>query len=276
MTLNCRGQLLDLSTPIVMGILNITQDSFYDGGKYTSESAMLAQISKMIDEGADIIDIGAMSSKPGSELIPVEDEIKKLNSALDLITEHFPDILVSIDTIRSQTIKALLDYPIHIVNDISGGNYDPNIIPVCISESMPYVMMHMQGMPIDMQDNPVYDNVSLELLIDLRNRVTEARNQGLNDIIVDLGFGFGKTINHNFELLNNLSSFKMLECPILVGISRKSMIYKLLDIGPDTALNGTTALHMVALQKGAKILRVHDVKEAKEVIKLYQKLEDTV
>jgi dihydropteroate synthase len=258
-----------------MGILNITRDSFYDGGKYLSDSNILTRVKEMIHEGADIIDIGAMSSRPGAELIPEEQEIKILRSALDLICNEFNDLIISIDSMRSSVIKSILDFPVQIVNDISGGQYDSEIISLCSEYSMPFIMMHMQGMPNNMQINPTYNDVSYEVLVDLRNRVIQAREAGLNDIIIDLGFGFGKTIEHNYQLLSDLASFKFLDCPILIGLSRKSMIYKVLNSDPESALNGTTALHMFALLNGANILRVHDVKEAKEVIALYKKLQES-
>ncbi len=272
MTLNCRGYLLDLTTPKVMGILNVTPDSFYDGGQFNNPSVLVTKVGQMISDGMDILDIGAMSSRPGAEIIPFEIELERLKEALDIIVPTFPDIIISIDTLRATIVSALVDYPIHIINDISGGNYDTNMIEVCANHKLGYIMMHMQGSPAVMQKDPTYDDVVFEIMVDLRNRVKQAQAKGLHNIAIDLGFGFGKSIDHNFSLLKNLGNFKFIGCPILVGISRKSMICKVLGASPANALNGTTALHMMALNNGASILRVHDIKEAQEVITLWKKL----
>lgn len=259
-----------------MGILNVTPDSFYDGGKFSDENKILDQVNHMIQEGANIIDIGAMSSRPGAAIISEEEEISRLKSALDAISSRFEVVpVISIDTMRSGVVKALEDYPISIINDISGGSYDPEIYEVCAQNNYVYIMMHMQGLPHDMQSNPSYEDVTLDILKDLKNKSRKAIKAGLKDVILDVGLGFGKTIQHNYQLLNNLSSFKILGFPLMVGLSRKSMIYKVLDNTPEQALNGTTALHMTALLNGANILRVHDVFEAKEVVKLYETLKSS-
>jgi len=256
-----------------MGILNITPDSFYDGGKYSHATQILDHVNVMMNEGATIIDIGAMSSRPGAEMIPEAEEIDRLKFALDAFvdkTEKTP--IISIDTLRSGVVHALKDYPIAIINDISGGNYDPEMYNICASNNYAYILMHMQGLPQDMQTNPSYTNVTFEVIQALKNKSRKAAQAGIKDIILDVGFGFGKTITHNYQLLKNLESLRFLGLPILAGVSRKSMIYKVLGNTPSEALNGTSALHMAALLKGANLLRVHDVKQAQEVILLYQAL----
>lgn len=272
-SINCNGNLLDLSTPKVMGILNITPDSFYDGGRHDSSDAIIDRVSQMIDEGMNILDIGAMSSRPGAEIISEDEELSRLVHAMGTISSKFNNLIISIDTLRSSIVEKLSNYPIHIVNDISGGKHDVNMYETCAKYNLAYIMMHMQGQPNTMQLGPQYNDIVFDILVDLKNRIKVARSKGLKDVIIDLGFGFGKTLEHNYTLLKNMHSFKILECPLLAGLSRKSMIYKVLNSTPSEALNGTSALHMVALTNGAKILRVHDVKEAKEVIKLWEVLQ---
>ncbi len=271
-TLNCRGQLIDLSTPKVMGILNLTPDSFYDGSNYLEEAAMMQQVARMLEEGATFIDIGGMSSRPGAELIDVQEEMSRVLPALKMIRKSFPEALISIDTMSAQVARSCLEEGAHLVNDISAGQLDSAIWEVVADYQVPYVMMHMKGLPGSMQHDPTYEQVVLEILDFFIPRVRQLVEKGLHDIIIDVGFGFGKTVEHNYELLNKLHTFQILEKPLLVGISRKSMICKVLNISPKEALNGTTALHMAALQQGASILRVHDVKEAVECIELWQKM----
>lgn len=272
-TLNCKGQLLSLEKPIVMGILNVTPDSFYDGGQYTANSTILQQAEEMLTAGAKIIDIGGMSSRPGAEIIETTEELKRVIPAIEIIIKAFPDAIISIDTIRSTVAKAAVEAGASIINDISAGKLDDNFYQTVAELEVPYILMHMLGKPKNMQDKPVYEDISLTILDFFIKEVGKLRKLGIKDIILDPGFGFGKTIDHNYQMLNKMHTFKILDLPILAGISRKSMIHKFLEITPQTALNGTTALNMVALQQGAKILRVHDVQEAVETIKLYLQLE---
>ena len=269
-SLNCNGRLLSLEIPIVMGILNVTPDSFYDGGKYTRVENALKKAEKMIEEGAAIIDVGGMSSRPGAEIIDPEEEIKRVVPVIEGLKRVHPDTIVSIDTVHGRVAQKAINAGASIINDISGGSIDEGILEVAKKNDTPYILMHMKGKPNTMQDNPEYTDVALDILKYLRDKVFELRKLGLKDIVIDPGFGFGKTIEQNYELLRKLSSFKILDCPILVGISRKSMIYKVLDVDADNALNGSTAAHMVALQNGSNILRVHDVREAAECVKIYQ------
>lgn len=272
LTLNCSGKILSLHQPVVMGILNVTPDSFYDGGKYQNEKAVLNQVEKMLQDGAAIIDIGGMSSRPGAEIISEKEELNRVIPHLINIQKEFPDAIVSIDTINSKIAKAAIENGASLVNDISSGRIDEKMFETVAELGVPYVLMHMQGKPKDMQKNPNYENVIQEILDFFIKEIDKLQNLGIKDIVLDVGFGFGKTVQHNYQILKNLHVFKILEYPILAGISRKSMIHKVLDITPKEALNGTTALHMVALQQGAKILRVHDVKEAVEVVKLFNVL----
>ena len=272
-TLNCKGQLLSLENPTVMGILNITPDSFYDGGQYTANKTILQQAEKMLMEGAKVIDIGGMSSRPGAEIIEIKEELSRVIPAIKAIIKNFPDTIISIDTIRAEVAKAAVEAGASLINDISAGKLDDNFYQTVANLEVPYVLMHMQGSPKDMQNKPEYENIALTVLDFFIKEVGKLRELGIKDIILDPGFGFGKTIDHNYQLLNNLHTFQILDLPILAGISRKSMIYKFLGGTPQTALNGTTALNMVALQQGAKILRVHDVQEAVETIKLFLQLE---
>ena len=268
-SLNCRGKLINLSTPKIMGILNITPDSFYDGGKFRTKEQILKKTGQMIEEGASMIDVGACSTRPGAEVISPEEEIKRLGTALEAIRTDFPDVIISVDTFRSQVaFIAVKDYEVDIINDISAGAADENMLITIAELNVPYVMMHIKGTPKNMQNNPTYDNVVEEIVKYFSEKVQKAKLSGICDIIIDPGFGFGKTLEHNFQILNQLDIFKLFELPVLVGLSRKSMIYKALDTTPKEALNGTTVLNTIAIMKGANILRVHDVKEAIETIKL--------
>lgn len=272
MTINCLGKLVDLSVPKVMGILNVTPNSFYDGGKYPDEKGILIQIEKMLSEGAAFIDIGAYSSKPSAEFVSEEEEIKRLIPIVKLVLRHFPQTLVSVDTFRANVAKAAIENGACIINDISAGNLDDNMMQTVAELQVPYIMMHMKGNPQTMQSLAQYENITKEMLLYFSEKTAQARSLGINDLIIDPGFGFAKTLEQNFEVMNNLELFQILDLPILVGVSRKSMIYKTLEIQADSALNGTTVLNTIALQKGANILRVHDVKEAIETIKLVSQL----
>ncbi|EMY81690.1 dihydropteroate synthase [Psychroflexus gondwanensis ACAM 44] len=272
MTINCKGHLLDLSTPKVMGVLNLTPDSFYDGGKFKNDKEALEQVEKNIQDGMDILDIGAYSSRPGADHISEEEELKRLSSVLQQVTKEFPDLIISIDTFRSEVAKASIDQGAHIINDISAGSLDANMMDFIADSQVPYIMMHMRGTPQTMKSMTSYEHLVTDIIAYFSKKVSEARAKGINDILIDPGFGFAKTIEQNFELLNHLKALKSLNLPILSGISRKSTIYKTLKIDAKEALNGTTALNMVALMNGSSILRVHDVLEAKQCITLYQKL----
>tara|TARA_B110000003_G_scaffold13441_1_gene13378 strand:+ start:1564 stop:2394 length:831 start_codon:yes stop_codon:yes gene_type:complete len=268
MTINLNGNLMDLSTPKIMGILNVTPDSFYDGGMFDSNKKILDHVEKMLTDGADIIDIGGYSSRPGAKEVKLKDEIKRVVPTIELIKKEFNETTISVDTFRSEVALQAVNSGASIINDISGGDLDPNMFN-CVAElNVPYIIMHMQGNPKNMQNNPLYENVIVEIIENLSKKVFEATEAGVIDVIIDPGFGFGKTIEHNYKILSELSFFKELDCPILVGLSRKSMIYNLLEEKPENVLNGTTCLNTVSILNGANILRVHDVKEAKEVIKL--------
>jgi dihydropteroate synthase len=268
MTINCKGKLIDLSIPKVMGILNLTPDSFYDGGKYKNDNEILSQVYMMLKNEASFIDIGAYSSRPNAEHISESHELKRLLPIIALIVEEFPEILISIDTFRSNVAKKSIEVGAAIINDISAGQLDQNMMLTAAELKVPYVMMHMKGTPQNMQQLANYDYLMKDILFYFSKRITEAKNLGIKDLIIDPGFGFAKNINQNFELLNQLDLLKSLELPILTGVSRKSMIYKTLGGSAQDALNGTTVLNTIALQKGANILRVHDVKEAVEAVKL--------
>jgi len=255
-----------------MGILNITSDSFYDGGKYENEKDQLKRVEQMLKEGADFIDIGAQSTRPGAIDIGPKQELEMLSPTITSIRKHFPEAIISVDTWHSKVAKNVYNIGADMINDISGGTFDEEMFNTINEIQIPYILMHTGGKPSDMQENPSYDNVLKEVIYFMSKQIAKLNHIGVNDIIIDPGFGFGKTLEHNFELLKNLNYFSFLESPLLVGISRKSMIYKTLDTNPENALNGTTALHFKALEGGANILRVHDVKEAKECIDLYLKL----
>ena len=267
-TIQIQGKLIDFSNPKLMGILNLTPDSFYDGGKFEDKKAASVQVKKMLDEGADFIDVGAMSSRPGSKLLSSEQELERLLPVLEHLLEQFPSKYFSVDTFCSRVAQKVLSMGVPMINDISCGNADPEILAVVSEFDATYVMVHMQGMPHYMQNKPTYENTVQDILHFFSKKISEANEAGINNLIVDPGFGFGKTIDHNYEILSHLNVFKTLELPILVGLSRKSMIYKPLSITPKEALNGTSVLHTKALLQGANILRVHDVKSAKECIDL--------
>ncbi|EMY3554111.1 dihydropteroate synthase [Flavobacterium psychrophilum] len=272
MTINCKGQLIDLSTPKVMGILNVTPDSFYDGGRFVSEKNILIQVENMLQDGANFIDIGGQSSKPKAAIVSIDEELKRVVSIVDLILKKFPETMISIDTFNSKVAQIAVENGAAIINDISAGNLDDNMFETIAKLQVPYIMMHMRGTPQTMQEMTNYDDLLKDILFYFSEKVAKARSFGINDLIIDPGFGFAKTLEQNFELLNKLELFEMLELPILVGVSRKSMIYKTLETTPENALNGTSVLNTISLTKGGNILRVHDVKEAVECVKLYNQL----
>ena len=274
MTINCNGKLIDLSSPKIMGILNFTPDSFFDGGKYKSDKEILIQTEKMLSEGADFIDVGTYSYRPNAVFVSEEEEINRMKSVMEILTKEFPDVVYSIDTFRSEVAKVALENGGAIINDISAFSLDEKMLDVVSKYQVPYIMMHMRGTPQTMQNLTNYDNLVKEILFYFSEKIAVARSKGINDLILDVGFGFAKTIEQNFELLSKLELFEQLELPLLVGISRKSMIYKTLNIEPKDALNGTTILNTIALQKGANILRVHDVKQAKEILDLRLMIKD--
>ncbi|MDP4264373.1 MAG: dihydropteroate synthase [Bacteroidota bacterium] len=267
-TLNCKGKLLVVDKPIVMGIINATPDSFYTGSRHSGPNAILQQAEKMISEGATIVDIGGQSTRPGSEPITAEEELKRVIAGIEIVHTKFPETCISIDTYYSRVAKEAVEAGASVINDISGGSMDEKMIPLVASLHVPYVLMHMQGTPRTMQQSANYGNVTKEVFDFFLQKKEQLKQAGINDIILDPGFGFGKTIAHNFELLRNLSIFKMQDCPLLLGVSRKSTICKTLGITAGEALNGSTVLHTIGLLNGATILRVHDVKEAKEAIQL--------
>ena len=272
MTINCKGQLIDLSQPKVMGILNVTPNSFFDGGKYNDANEILSQVKKMLNEGATFIDIGAYSSKPNAEFVTVEEEISRIVPVVELILYHYPEALLSRDTFRSEVAQACIESGAAIINDIAAGNLDDKMFEVVAKYNVPYIVMHMRGTPQTMQTLTSYDDIVKEMLFYFSEKIAKARGFGINDLVIDPGFGFAKTLDQNYEVLQKLDLFQMLDVPLLVGISRKSMIYKVLETTPNEALNGTTFLNTIGLTKGANILRVHDVKEAVECVKLYEKL----
>lgn len=271
--INVNGRLMDLSEPQVMGILNVTPDSFYARSRAETEKDIIRRLHQITDEGASIIDIGAYSSRPNAEDVSIEEEMSRLRTGLELIKKHQPDAIISVDTFRADVAKMCVEeYGAAIVNDISAGLLDKEMFPTIARLGIPYIIMHMKGTPKDMQAAPHYDNLLKEIFYYFSEKVQKLRNLGVKDIIIDPGFGFGKTLEHNYELMNHLEEFRLFEVPLLVGVSRKSMIYKLLGINPEEALNGTTTLNTIALLKGANILRVHDVKVAMETIKIVQKM----
>ena len=268
MTINCNGSLIDLSIPKVMGILNITPDSFYDGGKYKNKSEILIQTEKMLSDGATFIDIGAYSSRPGAKHISEEEELERIIPVVKLLIEKFPGILISVDTFRSKVAKETIEIGAALINDISGGKMDENMFKTIAELQVPYILMHMQGTPQNMQKNPSYENVTKDLISFFAAQIFELRQLQVKDVIIDVGFGFGKTLAHNYQLLKDLALFKSLDTPVLAGISRKSMLYKPLNSSAQEALNATTSANTIALLNGANILRVHDVKEAVEATKI--------
>lgn len=272
MTINCKGKLIDVTTPKVMGILNLTPDSFYDGGKYKNESEIVSQVETMLKNGATFIDIGAYSSRPNATHISEAEELQRLLPIITLLIEGFPEIIISIDTFRSEVAKQGIQAGAALINDISAGKLDKDMLQTVANLQVPYIMMHMKGTPQNMKEHANYKHIMKELLFYFSERINEAKKLGIKDIIVDPGFGFAKNTAQNFEVLKHLELLKILEFPILAGVSRKSMIYKTLENTAQEALNGTTVLNTIALQKGATILRVHDVKEATETIKLTDQL----
>ena len=272
-TINVNGQLMELQSPQVMGILNITPDSFYAGSRKQTEADILSRTRQILDEGASIIDIGAYSSRPNAEHISPDEEMQRLRTALHLINRDFPDAVISIDTFRADVARMCVEeYGAAIINDISAGQMDEQMFTTIAQLGVPYIIMHMQGTPQDMQTNPHYENLLKEVFFYFSEKVQKLRDLGVKDIILDPGFGFGKTLEHNYQLMNHLEEFSVFDLPLLVGISRKSMIYKLLGNTPEEALNGTSILNTIALLKGANILRVHDVKAATEAIAIVQKM----
>ncbi len=271
------GKLIDLSRPQVMGILNVTPDSFFDGGKYLNKNLALEKLSQMTNDGAAFIDIGAVSSRPGAKIPSQNEELKRLIPIIELIKEKFPEVKLSIDTFRSDVVKQLCNsFGGFIVNDISAGDFDNKMFETIANLNLPYCMMHIKGKPENMQTNPIYENVTNDVIKYFSSKIEKLKLIGINNLIVDPGFGFGKTLNHNYELLSKLDYFKILELPIMAGISRKSMVFNLLETNASKALNGTTVLNTLALERGANILRVHDVREAIECISLVEKLKTVI
>ena len=268
-TLNCRGRLLVVDKPLVMGIINITPDSFYEGSRVQDIDDVLKQVEKMVRDGASIIDIGGQSTRPGSQAVGESEELKRIVEPVTAIYRNFPDLFISIDTYHARVAREAVMAGASIVNDISAGKMDDGMLEAVKELQVPYVLMHMKGEPATMQENPTYDNVTTEVFEFFISRIQRFQEEGIHDIIIDPGFGFGKTITHNFELLRNLGVFVSLDKPLLLGISRKATIYKTLGITPEDALNGTTVLNTIGLMHGAMILRVHDVKEASEAINLF-------
>ena len=269
-TINVRGRLVSLDEPQVMGILNVTPDSFFATSRCRSEEEIRQRICMMRREGATMVDIGAYSSRPGAEEVSVEEELRRLLPAVGIVREEWPDAIISVDTFRAEVARQAVEAGADIINDISGGEMDKDMFRTVAELHVPYILMHMQGTPQDMQKAPHYDNLMCEVFRSLGERVEELHEMGVADVIVDPGFGFGKTMAQNYEMMARLGEFRLLGCPILVGISRKSMVYRLLDATPEESLNGTTALNTIALMNGASILRVHDVREAVEAIKIYR------
>jgi dihydropteroate synthase len=275
--INAGGRLLDLEIPRVMGILNITPDSFYSGSQYNTNDEILKVAKRMLEDGADILDVGGYSSRPGAKDISAEEESSRVLKVIRLINREFPEAIISVDTFRAEIARAaIVECGASIINDISGGDADINMFPVVEKLNVPYIMMHMKGNPRTMQNKPVYDDIVADILKWFGERIFKLKSAGVKDIIIDPGFGFGKTIEHNFELLRRLGDFSIAGLPVLVGISRKSMIWKTLNIDAEGALNGTTAINAIALSNGADILRVHDVKEAVETVKLIDKIRQKI
>ncbi|MGM0635191.1 MAG: dihydropteroate synthase [Bacteroidota bacterium] len=271
MTINLKGKLMDFEVPKVMGILNTTPDSFFDGGKYLDENKILLKAEQLLSDGADILDIGGYSSRPGAKTVSVEEEMNRTVPAIQLILDKFPDVIVSVDTFRSQVAEQAINAGAALINDISAGELDEKMLPIVAKYNVPYIMMHMRGTPQNMQSDTSYENLINEIRYYFSEKIAQARALGISDVIIDPGFGFSKDLEQNYQLLQNLDLFTEFEVPMLAGLSRKSMIYKVLDCQPQEALAGTISLNTIALQKGAHILRVHDVKEAKAIIQLMQK-----
>ena len=272
-SINCKGKLIELNSPRVMGIMNLTPDSFYDGGRLKNDKEILLHAEKLINEGATFIDIGGYSSRPNAEHISEKEELQRVIPVINMVIDRFPDSLISIDTFRSKVAKYAIQSGACMINDISAGNMDEKMFKTVAELQVPYIIMHMKGTPQTMQKNPTYDNIIQEIIFYFSQKISELRSLGVNDLIIDVGFGFGKTIQQNYILLKNLSLFKSLEVPILTGVSRKSMLYKMIDATAQEALNVTTVANTIALLNGANILRVHDVKETIEAIKIINALE---
>ncbi|NQZ45089.1 MAG: dihydropteroate synthase [Flavobacteriaceae bacterium] len=272
MTINCNGHLIDLSTPKIMGIVNVTPDSFYDGGRLKDTSDVLRQVETMLNQGATFIDVGGYSSRPNAQEVPIAEELQRVLPITEALCREFPGILLSIDTFRSTVAKAVLEAGAAMINDISAGHLDPGMLETIAAHQVPYIMMHMRGTPQTMQQQTDYGDLEQEIIHYFSERLRKIEALKINDVILDPGFGFSKTTEQNFQLLNHFNVFQHLGRPLLAGLSRKSMIYKTLDIASEHALNGTTALHMIALTKGASILRAHDVKEAMECVRLHASL----
>lgn len=273
--INVNGQLMDLSQPRVMGILNITPDSFYADSRKQTEKDIIARIHQILDEGGDFIDIGAYSSRAGASDVSPKEEMERLKYGLEILRNECPKAVVSVDTFRADVAKMCVEeYGAALINDIAAGQMDPEMFSTIAQLKVPYIMMHMQGTPQNMQKNPHYDNPVKEIILYFAEKIEKLRASGVKDLIIDPGFGFGKTLAHNYEILDKLEELQMFQLPILIGVSRKSMVYKLLGGGPEDALNGTTALHAIALMKGARILRVHDVKAATETVRIFQALKE--
>jgi len=271
-TLLTKGNLMDLSSPKVMGIINATPDSFYDGGVNIDLDKAVLKVEKMLKEGADIIDIGGYSTKPNASEVSIEEEESRVIPLIKTLILKFPDIVISIDTFRSKVAEKAINAGASIINDVSGGNLDDEMFETVAKLKVPYILMHMRGTPATMQNLTAYDHLIKDIVLELSEKLKILRSLQVNDVIIDPGFGFAKSLAQNYEILNNLSYFKQLDCPVLVGVSRKSMIYKLLGVDAVNALNGTTALNMAALLNGGAILRVHDVKDAVETVKIYNQL----
>lgn len=271
--INVKGRLLDLASPQVMGILNVTPDSFYAGSRMQTEEEIARRARQILDEGASIIDIGAYSSRPNAEHISAEEEMRRLRSGLEILNRNHPDAIISVDTFRADVAEQCVkEYGVAMINDIAAGEMDDRMFATVAGLGVPYIMMHMQGTPQNMQKEPHYDNLMKEVFLYFARKVQQLRDLGVKDIILDAGFGFGKTLEHNYELMAHLEEFRVFELPLLVGVSRKSMIYKLLGGTPQDSLNGTTVLNTIALMKGANILRVHDVREAVESVCIVEKM----
>lgn len=274
--LNVNGQLMELSTPCVMGILNLTPDSFYAPSRMEADEAIAARARQIVEEGAAIIDVGAYSSRPGAADVSVQEEMARLRRGLSIVRKTAPEAILSVDTFRADVARMCVEeYGVAVINDISGGELDKDMFAAVASLRVPYVLMHMQGRPQDMQRAPRYDNLLKDIFLYFARKVQQLRDLGAYDLVLDPGFGFGKTLEQNYELMAHLEEFSVFELPVLVGVSRKSMIYRLLGCGPEDALNGTTVLHTIALQKGASILRVHDVRPAVETIRIFSRLTDS-
>jgi len=275
-TINLDGRILDLSQPVVMGIINVTPDSFFDGGKYKTEKKVVKRAEEILEQGGSVIDIGAVSTQPGVEGISTKDEIDRLLPAVEAVKKAFPDAFISIDTYRSWVaLKVIEECGPCMVNDVSGGNFDAHMFETIGKLDVPYILMHMLGTPVKMQENPEYEDIIRDISLFFTDRVKQLTKAGVKDVIIDPGFGFGKTLEHNYELLNRLDSFKVFQLPLMVGVSRKSMIYKLLATNPDEALNGTSVVNTLALMGGADILRVHDVKETVEAVRILNMIRST-